>query len=112
MYWVRYSCQSYPGIIGYAHLTALRGDTVNTRLLGMDKIVSDSSAINALKRMDETAAIDWLQTHLHQCYEPLLGTCTKQNPKPGAMLFPDSRLEYGNPEMIVDERYGSLPIRS
>ncbi|CAA6805401.1 MAG: Transposase [uncultured Thiotrichaceae bacterium] len=56
----------------YAHLTALRGDTANTRLLGMDKIVSDSSAINALKRMDETAAIDWLQTHLHQCYEPLL----------------------------------------
>ena len=56
----------------YAHLTALRGDTVNTRLLGMDKIVSDSSAINALKRMDETAAIDWLQTHLYRCYEPLL----------------------------------------
>lgn len=41
-----------------------------------------------------------------------LGTCTKQNPKLGAMLFPDNRLEYGNPEMIVDERYGSLPIRS
>ena len=56
----------------YVHLMALRGDTVNTGLLGMDKIVSDSSAINALKRMDEAAAITWLQTHLHWCYEPLL----------------------------------------
>lgn len=56
----------------YVHLMALRGDTVNTGLLGMDKIVSDSSAINALKRMDESAAISWLQAHLRSGYEPLL----------------------------------------
>jgi hypothetical protein len=56
----------------YVHLTALRGDTVNTHLLGMDKIVSDSSAINALKRMDEVSAVAWLQDHLQQSYEPLL----------------------------------------
>ncbi|PWQ92436.1 transposase [Leucothrix pacifica] len=56
----------------YTHLNILRGDTVNTRLLGMDKVVSDSSAINALKRMDETRAITWLQDHLQQSYEPLL----------------------------------------
>ena len=56
----------------YVHLMALRGDTVNTGLLGMDKIVSDSSAINALKRLDEPAAIAWLQTHLYSSYEPLL----------------------------------------
>ncbi len=45
----------------YAHITALRGDTVNTQLLGMSKVISDDSAIRALKRMDETEAVQWLQ---------------------------------------------------
>jgi len=58
----------------YVHMTALRGDTVNTQLLGMNKIISDSSAIRALKRMNEEEAIAWLQTHLQSCYEPLLTT--------------------------------------
>ena len=58
----------------YTHLTALRGDTVNTKLLGMNKVISDDSAIRALKRMDEAAAIAWLQNHLQSCYEPLLST--------------------------------------
>ena len=56
----------------YTHMTALRGDTVNTKLLGMNKVISDDSAIRALKRMDEASAITWLQTHLQSCYEPLL----------------------------------------
>ncbi len=58
----------------YAHMTALRGDTVNTRLLGMNKLISDGSAIRALKRMDEVKAIHWLQSHLQSCYAPLLST--------------------------------------
>jgi len=58
----------------YAHITALRGDSVNTKLLGMDKVVSDDCAIRALKRMDESAAVQWLQRHLQSCYEPLLTT--------------------------------------
>jgi len=58
----------------YTHLTALRGDTVNTKLLGMSKVISDDSAIRALKRMDEASAIAWLQSHLQSCYEPLLTT--------------------------------------
>ena len=53
----------------YVHMTALRGDTVNTQLLGMNKIISDSSAIRALKRMNEAKAIEWLQTHLQSCYD-------------------------------------------
>lgn len=57
----------------YTHLTALRGDTVNTKLLGMNKVVSDDSSIRALKRMDEAEAIAWMQNHLQSCYEPLLG---------------------------------------
>jgi len=58
----------------YTHLTAIRGDAVNTQLLGMSKVVSDDSAIRALKRMDESAAIGWLQGHLQSCYEPLPST--------------------------------------
>jgi len=58
----------------YTHLTALRGDTVNTKLLGINKVISDDSAVRALKRMDEASAIAWLQTHLQSCYEPLLST--------------------------------------
>ena len=58
----------------YAHMTALRGDSVNTKLLGMSKVISDDSAIRALKRMDESAAIHWLQDHLQSCYAPLLST--------------------------------------
>ena len=58
----------------YTHLTALRGDSVNTQLLGMNKVVSDDSATRALKRMDEASAITWLQNHLQSCYEPLLKT--------------------------------------
>ena len=58
----------------YVHMTALRGDTVNTQLLGMNKIISDSSAIRALKRMNEEEAIAWLQAHLQSCYGPLLTT--------------------------------------
>ena len=56
----------------YVHLTALRGDTVNTRLLDMSKVVSDSSAIRALQRMDENAAMEWIENHLYSCYAPLL----------------------------------------
>jgi hypothetical protein len=58
----------------YAHMTALRGDSVNTKLLGMNKVISDDSAVRALKRMDESDAIQWLQQHLLASYAPLLST--------------------------------------
>ena len=41
----------------YTHLTALRGDTVNIKLLDMNKVISDDSAIRALKRMNEADAV-------------------------------------------------------
>ena len=56
----------------YAHMTALLNDRVNSRLLGMRKVVSDDSARRALKKIDEDDGVDWLQTHLQRCYEPLL----------------------------------------
>ena len=56
----------------YAHMTSLLNDRVNSRLLGMRKVVSDDSARRALSRMDEADGVSWLQTHLQRCYEPLL----------------------------------------
>jgi hypothetical protein len=58
----------------YAHIAALANDTLNTQLLGMNKVVSDDSARRALKKIDETAGTEWLQKHLYACYEPLLST--------------------------------------
>lgn len=56
----------------YAHMTSLLSDRVNSRLLGMNKVVSDDSARRALKKIEEGSGIDWLQHHLHYCFGPLL----------------------------------------
>jgi hypothetical protein len=56
----------------YAHMASLMGDRINTKMLGMSKVVSDDSARRALKRMDQEQGIAWLQNHLQRCYEPLL----------------------------------------
>jgi len=58
----------------YAHITNLMSDRVNSKLLGMSKVVSDDSARRALMKIEESAGIDWLQKHLQSCYEPLLKT--------------------------------------
>lgn len=58
----------------YAHMTALLSDGVNSKLLGMRKVVSDDSARRALKKIEEQQGIHWLQEHLQSCYEPLLST--------------------------------------
>jgi hypothetical protein len=56
----------------YAHITSLMGDSVNTKLLGMTKVVSDDSARRALWKIEEEAGIPWLQDQLSYCYSPLL----------------------------------------
>lgn len=56
----------------YAHMTSLMGDAVNTRLLGMTKVVSDDSARRALQKIDEAQGVSWLQEELQRSYEPLL----------------------------------------
>lgn len=58
----------------YSHITTLTSDTVNSALLGMNKVVSDDSARRALKKMDEQKGIQWLQHHLASSYSPLLNT--------------------------------------
>ncbi len=57
----------------YAHLTALRGDSVNPPLLGMTKVVSEDAVRRGLKAMRGAAGDDWMQRHLVHCVRPLLG---------------------------------------
>src|SRR4051812_17123802 len=56
----------------YAHITALRCDAVNPRLLGMKKVVSEDAVRRGLAKIDEAAGLAWLQTHLDYCASPLL----------------------------------------
>jgi Transposase DDE domain group 1 len=58
----------------YAHITRLLCDSVNPALLGMNKIVSEDSARRAIKKIDETTGITWMQNHLQDCCAPLLKT--------------------------------------
>src|SRR5438270_3724528 len=56
----------------YAHITALRCDVVNPRLLGMKKVVSEDAVRRGLAKIDEAAGLAWLQRHLDYCASPLL----------------------------------------
>jgi len=56
----------------YAHLSALRGDTLNAPLLGMTKVVSEDSVRRNLGQLDEAAGVTWLQQHLDDSHAPLL----------------------------------------
>ena len=56
----------------YAHIGTIIGDNVNAQLLGMKKIVSDDSARRGLKKINEDEGVEWMQKHLHLCFEPLL----------------------------------------
>jgi len=57
----------------YAHISALRGDSINAPLLGMEKVVSEDSVRATFSKVEEAAGIAWLQRHLLAVSEPLLG---------------------------------------
>jgi hypothetical protein len=56
----------------YAHISALRGDTINPPLLGMSEVVSEDSVRRNFGKIDEDEGVAWLQTHLGYCVAPLL----------------------------------------
>jgi len=56
----------------YAHIAALRCDTVLPELLGMKKIVSEDAVRRGLKAIDENEGAIWLRKHLMLCIEPML----------------------------------------
>jgi hypothetical protein len=57
----------------YAHVTALRCDSVLPELMGMSKIASEDSVRRALKTIPEAEGHEWQQEHIDQCTHPLLG---------------------------------------
>jgi len=56
----------------YAHISALRWDTINPPLLGMSEVVSEDSVRRNLGKIDETKGVEWLQGHLDYVSAPLL----------------------------------------
>ena len=56
----------------YAHVTAIRGDSVMPGLLGMRRIMSQDSVRRAFLNADRDKCTVWLQTHLDKCYQELL----------------------------------------
>jgi hypothetical protein len=58
----------------YAHISSVRMDGVNPGLLGISRVLSEDAIRRALKRLDEAAGVEWLETQLQQVVEPLVST--------------------------------------
>lgn len=56
----------------YAHINNVRGDRLNPPLLGLRQTVSEDVVRRAMKRIDETAGLQWLGEELRACVEPVL----------------------------------------
>lgn len=56
----------------YAHINAVRGDTLNPPLLGMTHVVSEDVVRRAMKRIEEDVGLPWLGGELRACVEPVL----------------------------------------
>ncbi len=48
----------------YAHITALRADTVNPPLLGMSRVLSEDAIRRAFEKIEADAGVEWLQQQL------------------------------------------------
>lgn len=62
----------------FAHITALRGDSVTPRLLGMRQVASEDAVRRAMLRLvkdakDQAKSMSWLRRHIRQTLNPLLG---------------------------------------
>jgi Transposase DDE domain group 1 len=57
----------------YAHISAIRHDRINAELFGVERLLSEDAVRRALKRIEETAGIAWLDRHLARTTEALLG---------------------------------------
>lgn len=58
----------------YAHVSALRGDTVSAQVLGMNKIISEDALRRALTHISAADSTPWLQTHLGKSVNAALST--------------------------------------
>lgn len=56
----------------YAHITALRGDSVMPRLLGVEQLRSEDSVRRAFTHASEEQLTTWMDLHLDASFAPLL----------------------------------------
>lgn len=56
----------------YAHINAVRGDAVNPGLLGVGATVSEDAVRLAMRRIDETAGLEWLSAQVLGSIAPAL----------------------------------------
>ncbi len=57
----------------YAHISALRGDTINAALPGMEAVVSEDSVRRNLGKLDEADGVARVQNHLDAGVAPVPG---------------------------------------
>ena len=57
----------------YAHITALRADTVNPPLLGMSRVLSEDAVRRAFEKIEAEAGVEWLREQLDYTVRPLPG---------------------------------------
>lgn len=56
----------------YAHVSSVRCDQVNPKLLGMSRVLSEDSIRRSFKKQPEEPCRLWLDKHLSNCWAPLL----------------------------------------
>ena len=56
----------------FCNMEQIYGDTVSAQVLKLKKIYSDDSTRRGIKRMDEKAALKWLEDNQRYCWEPML----------------------------------------
>lgn len=56
----------------YAHITSIRSDNVNPKLLGMEHVVSEDAVRRAFQKVDTEVCVTWQLHHLKRCWKPLL----------------------------------------
>ena len=75
----------------YAHISALRGDTINPPLFGMKEVVSEDSVRRNLGKIDETQGVKWLQDHPIGLQVQFAGSVgVTRTPAAHALARPDS----------------------
>jgi hypothetical protein len=57
----------------YAHITALRSDSVLPELMGMTRIISEDAVRRGLTMIAENGGTAWLDRHIDACVLPLFG---------------------------------------
>jgi hypothetical protein len=56
----------------YAHITTIRSYSVNPRLLGMKKVMSEDSLRRTFRKASSKKCTQWQRNHLRRCWDSFL----------------------------------------